>query len=517
MVDTADTLRGQGGGSGGTELEVRLIQIIPSGTNWSADLDDRSHIRASLDRLSEDLSGRGLGWADVGLLWLANSRKMTAESGDVATVQQAFDSLVLDTLTEFCEQQGAWPSLIGSTVKAGFCFSDTAAESDIGDGLMWVAFAHQLLPRVSLGLAITAKDSSERRDAGRLALQRAADGLTADINAKLGLNLDAPRACAGALGIIFTSGSGHIAGPESDVDFRDCYGVGQGLLQAARDLELTLTGGCASNRIPEQSQCLYYSADTAGGGREYKATYEYGAVVALLPAAQTLVQLDHPYTRASDQRLTLTFHPHEQYSEGRYFCVRKINGRPPREFLEEHWTEISSDEFQAMVDERSPIPAKPKAHYFSIASSQDPNPMSLWPNIPIYFEKVDGEVMLRLVRAESEDAYFYPVRMTPDELIRNAEELRESLEVNGGPGDSLVAFLCESRKYVLEELGKNDEVETMAKARPEAGNVVGVYLNGEYSTGEERSIGYHNYSQIGVIFNEGTVEDVPSDWGIAAH
>jgi len=496
---------------------MRLVQIIPSGTNWSPELDDRAQIRASLDRLSLDLNERGLGWADVSLLWLASSRRMTGEAGAIATVQQEFDSLVVDTLTEFCGQQGSWPSLIGSTVKAGFGFSDTMKESDIGDGLMWVAFTHQLLRRIPLGVAITAKDSSERRDAGRLALQRAVDGVTADINAKLDLSLDAVRACAGALGIIFTSGSGHIAGPESDVDFRDCYGVGQGLLQEARSLELTLTGGCASNRVPEQSQCLYYSTETSGDGLEYRATYDYGAVVAVLPAAQALVQLDHPYTRDSDQRLTLTFDPHEQYSEGRYFCVRSINGRPPREFLEEHWGHITKQEFQTMVDERSPIPAKPAAHYFSIASSDDPNPMSLWPNIPIYFEKVGGEVMLRLVRAESEDAYFYPIRMTPDQLIHNAEDLRDSLEVNAGPGDSLVAFLCESRKYVLEELGSNEEVETMARARAEAGNVVGVYLNGEYSTGEERSIGYHNYSQIGVIFNEGTVEDLPSDWVPGAH
>lgn len=496
---------------------MRLVQIIPSGRNWSPELDDRVQIRASLDGLSRDLSERGLRWTEVGLLWLANSRKMTGEASVIATVQQAFDDLVVDTLTEFCEQQGSWPSLIGSTVKAGFGFSDTMEEFDIGDGLMWVAFAHQLLPRIPLGVAVTTKDSSERRDAGRLALQRAVDELTTDINAKRSLNLEPARACVGALGIIFTSGSGHIAGPESDVDFRDCYGVGQGLLQEARRLELTLTGGCASNRVPEQSQCLYYSTETSGDGLEYRATYDYGAVVVLLPAAQTLVQLDHPYTRDSDQQLALTFDPHEQYSEGRYFCVRSINGRPPREFLEEHWREISPEEFQVMVDERSPIPAKPKAHYFSIASSDDPNPMSLWPNIPIYFEKVGNEVMLRLVRAESEDAYFYPIRMTPDQLVHNAEELRDSLEVNGGLGDSLVAFLCESRKYVLEELGINEEVETMAQARSKGGNVLGVYLNGEYSTGEERSIGYHNYSQIGIIFNEGTIEDLPPDWVPGAH
>jgi hypothetical protein len=493
------------------------MQVIPSGANWSTDSDDHSQIKASLDRLSEDLGARGLRWADVGLLWLANSRKMSVEPGTVATAQQEFDTLLLDTLTEFCEQQGAWPSLIGSTVKSAFCFSDAVAESDIGDGLMWVAFSHRLLPRFSLGIAVTAKDNSqERRDAGRLALEQAVASFTADLNANLGLNLEPATACSGALGIILTSGSGHIAGPGSDVDFRDCYGVGQGLLQAAERLGLSLTGGCASNRLPEQSQCLYYTVDAPGGGREYRATYDYGAVVGLLPAAQTLVQLDHPYTRSSDQRLTLDFHPHEQYAEGRFFCVRSINGRPPLDFLKEHWTEISPEEFQAMVDERSPIPAKPKAHLFSIASSQDPSPRSLWPNIPIYFERVRGEVLLRLVRAESEDAYFYPIRMTPDELIRNAQELQESFEINGGPGDSLVTFLCESRKYVLEEEGNNGEVETMARARPEAGNVLGVYLNGEYSIGEERSIGYHNYSQIGVMFNEGTVDDLPPGWGFAA-
>lgn len=491
---------------------MRMIEMIPSGANWSASTDDQAQIRASLNQLARELNARGLHWSDVGLLWLANSRQLTGAPDDVLAAQQAFDGLVLNTLTEFCTEQGAWPSLIGSTVKAAFCFSDMLAEADIGNGLMWVAFAHQLLPRISLGVEITDRESGERREAGRLALQRAVDGFTAAINAELGIDLEASSACRGSLGIVFTSGSGHIAATAGGVDFRDCYGVGQGLLEAARRLDLTMTGGCASNRIPDQSQCLYYSTEAPSGGQQYKATYDHGAVVALIPAVQTLVQLDHPYKRASDQRLTLDFHPHEQYSKGRYFCVRSINGRSPRDFLQEHWKEISPTEFQAMVDQRLPIPAKPKAHYFSIASSPDPSPRSLWPNIPIYFESVDGETLLRLVRAESEDAYFYPVRMTTEELVKNARELRDSLDANGTPGDSLVAFLCESRKYVLEELSSNEEVETLAEARPESGNVIGVYLNGEYSTGEERSIGYHNYSQIGVIFNESTVADLPAGW-----
>jgi hypothetical protein len=492
---------------------MRLIEIIPSGVDWTQDTEDRSQIRASLDQLAEDLNARGMRWSDIGLLWLVNSRQVAAQDEDLTDAQQAFDRLVLRTLTEFCADQEAWPALIGSTAKAAFCFSDAMEQSDISDGLMWVAFVHRLLPRVALGIEITKRGRHDRRDAGRLALERAMERLTADINAALDLDLTPERACAGALGLVFTSGSGHVAAATGGVDFRDCYGVGQELVRAARTLDLTLAGGCASNRVPHQSQCLYYSTDAPGGGLEYNATYDHGAVVALLPAAQTLVQLDHPYKpTASDEKLTIDFHPHERYSDSRYFCIRSIDRRPPREFLQEHWTEISAAEFQDMVDHGLPIPAKPKAHYFSIASSPDPNPRSLWPNIPVYFEKVGGDVLLRLVRAEAADAYFYPVRMTPKELVHNAQELRDSLRANGTHGDSLVAFLCESRKYVLEELGSNEEVETLASARPERGSVIGVYLNGEYSTGEERSIGYHNYSQIGVIFNETTLDDLPPDW-----
>jgi len=490
---------------------MRLIEIIPAGVDWTVDADDRTQIRASLDQLAADLNTRGMSWSDVGLLWLANSRQVTADGEDLANAQQAFDRLLLDVLVEFCADQDAWPALIGSTVKAAFCFSDAVKQSDLSDGLMWVAFVHKLLPRVAVGIEITEHGGRDRRDAGRLALERAVTHYTAEINSAFDLDLTPGQACSGALGLVFTSGSGHVAATTGGVDFRDCYAVGQGLVEAARAFELTLTGGCASNRVPHQSQCLYYSSDSRDGRREYNATYDHGAVVAILPAAQALVQLDHPYERASDERLTIDFHPHEQYSESRYFCVRSINRRPPRDFLQEHWTEITPAEFQEMVDKGLPIPAKPKAHYFSIASSPDANPRSLWPNIPVYFEKVGTEVLLRLVRAEAEDAYFYPVRMTPEELVNNAQELRDSLEANGSDGDSLVTFLCESRKYVLEDLASNAEVEILASARPEHGGVIGVYLNGEYSTGEERSIGYHNYSQIGVIFNESASDGLPFD------
>lgn len=39
---------------------------------------------------------------------------------------------------------------------------------------------------------------------------------------------------------------------------------------------------------------------------------------------------------------------------------------------------------------------------------------------------------------------------------------------------------------------------------------VGIYLNGEYSTGQLESIGYHNYSQIGVMLPQRSVNDLPA-------
>lgn len=483
---------------------TRLIEIVPSGGNWTAGEDDRAQVRESLEALLRQLTRRGLQWSDVGLIWLANSRLLglgAAAEIELARAQEQFDEALLAELSEFCERYGSWPGLIGASVKASFCYSEGVGEPDIGDGLMWVAVIHRLVSP-TVGVELTGPDSPDRGEAGGRALDKAVQSLTGEINARYRLKLDAAQACEGAIGIALTSGSGHVAATAGGVDFRDCYGVGQGLLAAASRLDLTIVGGCASNRAPDQSQCLYYSTPVADDRMHYHVTYGYGAVLALIPAAHVLVQLDHPYKVASEQRLILDFHPHEQYDDSRYFCVRSINGQAPRDFLEQHWTEISPLEFQDMVEFGLPIPAKPKAHYFSIASSQDPNPRSIWPNIPVYFENVNGETLLRLVRAEGTDSFFYLIRMTPEGLVENAEELRDSMELNSTDGDSLVTFLCESRKYVLEDLNSNAEVERLALARPDGGCVIGVYLNGEYSTGRERSIGYHNYSQIGAIFGD---------------
>jgi len=380
---------------------------------------------------------------------------------------------------------------------------------------MWVALCHQLLSRMAVGIEIIEPNSVDRRSAAKIAVNRAVDDALGIVDAEIGIRLPPLGVCEAAVGLVLTSGSGHVAAAVGGVDFRDCYGLGQGLLAAAKELNLVTIGGCASNRRPYQSQCLYYSIPETEHRQTYQATYQYGAIVAIVPAARVLVQLDHPYKRISSDTLTLDFSAHEQYEEGKYFCVRSIDGRSPREFLQEYWTEISADEFQEMVDGGEPIPAKPAAHYFSIASSSDRNPRSIWPNIPIYFEKVGDEVLLRLVRAEAEDAYFYPIRMDYKGLIENAEELRDALSVNGHTGDSLVTFLCESRKYVLEALDSNAEVENLAEAIPPEGNVFGVYLNGEYSTGQERSIGYHNYSQMGMMFGDRKSSDLPPGWSRA--
>jgi hypothetical protein len=482
----------------------RLIEIVPSGCNWSASSGDRKQIEKSLERLHDALRSRHLDWSDVGLLWLTNSRDFASCNGDVQVeqAQRQFDVEVVEALALFCQLHNHWPALIGATVKGSFCFSDQCTEADVNNGLLWVAFIHRLLPRIPIGVEIT----------GRLATRSAVNALTEALNSNLGVDLTPQATCDDAVGIIFTSGSGHVAAAVGGVDFKDCYGLGQGLLQEAEGLNLTIIGGCASNRASHQSQSLYYSIESEDGAGAYHFTYEHGAVLAILPAADVLMQLDHPYKITTDSRLTLGFHSHEKYSDSKYFCVRSINGKPPREFLQQHWTEISADEFQDIIDRGLPIPAKPKAHYFSIASSSDANPRNIWPNIPVYFEVVDGEVLLRLVRAESVESYFYPIRMTPDGLIENAEELQNSMRLNSSRGDSLFAFLCESRKYVLEDLGLNAEVEALAMARPEEGNIIGVYLNGEYSTGQERSIGYHNYSQLGMILTARDEIDLPPTW-----
>jgi hypothetical protein len=453
----------------------------------------------TLDSLEASLTGRGLAWADVDLLWLSNSKLVSGDdANETRDLQDGSDQAIVSALNDFATARNWFPTLIGSTVRAMFYACGTDTNDDISNGLLWVAICGAHASPLPIGVEISASDEL-RAVAGSRALDAALEAADAYFNANpLARPIEADDLARSSLGIVLTSGSGHVE-RKVEIDFKQCYALGQDLKARADDLGMMLSGGCASNRSADQSQTLYFSEPNADRPR-YAATVKHAAVVALLPFVRALVHLEHPYRKLSDNRLNIDFHAHESYMPGRYFCVRAIDGTSPSDYLRANGWEITDEELSRLIADHVAIPLEPKTHKVSIASAPPDTEALLWPNVPVWFEEVDGgsEVVLRLVRAESQESDFYLVGMEVSDLVRNAVELAEAAADNGDDQATLLAFLCESRKYVLADEGSNAEAEHLL-ARRSTDSVVGIYLNGEYSTGDFRSIGYHNYSQIGVV------------------
>ena len=147
----------------------------------------------------------------------------------------------------------------------------------------------------------------------------------------------------------------------------------------------------------------------------------------------------------------------------------------------------------------------------TIASSLNRWDKNAWPNVPIWLDREGDEILLRLVRAEADDGNYYLMEMKPEYLHRNAEDLVTELRTSMSSEATLVSFLCESRKYVLNKIHSNAEAETMLTGAPDDGALVGVYINGEYSTGATTSIGYHNYSQISAVIPRRPIRSLPEE------
>lgn len=483
-----------------------ILRIVPHGENVPGQQIKTPQVIRVLQRLLAAVELHNLGWKDVSLLLLVNSKSATSQS-----VQQESDQSIKDGIDQFCGEMGWRPSLIGCSVFSSFYRSIADFDADISDGLLFVAIASSVFDRIPVVHEVNL-EYDERRFAGQRVLGMAIRAFQGKAS-EMGVDLDSSAVTDSSTGVLFTTGSGHIEAKQI-IDFKECYAVGQELLRSADDVGAQLVGGCATNRTQPQLQCLYYS-EQVGTRINYRYTYNHAAVLALLPYSRARLQLHHPYKRVEGvKKLDLSFHPRDQYEQGRYFYVRKINGRPPVEFLADYW-HFTINDLNRMVVERTAIPAEPDAHWVTIASSVSRRDDRIWPNVPIWLEEVDGEVMMRLVRAEDEDANYYLMELRPESLRENARDLMASLHSNFGEDVSMLTFICESRKYVLNRIGSNAEAQEIISSSPTRGSVVGIYLNGEYSTGATKSIGYHNYSQIGALLPRRSTRDLPVLFGDA--
>ena len=113
--------------------------------------------------------------------------------------------------------------------------------------------------------------------------------------------------------------------------------------------------------------------------------------------------------------------------------------------------------------------------------------------------------------AEDDDSNYYLMRLDPANFVSNAKQLADySQSHDFGTGACVITFLCESRKYVIEHekaegRGSDcEEARELLATTPRDVTVIGFYLNGEFSTGHRRSIGYHNYSENASVFHAST-------------
>lgn len=480
-----------------------VLQVVPYGENVASGVTQSRQVVQILERLEAGLETEGLKWHDVSLLVLFDSKSARSDKDQL----ESNDSIRVG-LEEFCADRKWHPPLVGTSVFCSFFHHATESGPEVGDGLLFLACASSVLPKIPVACEIT-EHTADRRYAGKRALEQGIQFLRQDMQDILGVDVPSMTVTKSSIGLIFTTGSGHIEARE-EIDFKDCYAVGQELLAAADEHEAQLYGGCATNRTQPQMQCLYYSEEI-GDRTHYRCTYQHAAVLAFLPYTLARPHLRHPYRRVDKMdRLDIEFHHREQYADGRYFYIKRINGRSPIEFLADYWN-YTEEDLVRMTDEKTSIPSEPDAHYVTIASSLNRWDKNAWPNVPIWLDREGDEILLRLVRAEADDGNYYLMEMKPEYLHRNAEDLVTELRTSVSSEATLLSFLCESRKYVLNKNSSNAEAETMLAGAPQDGALVGVYINGEYSTGATTSIGYHNYSQISAVIPRRSIRSLPEE------
>jgi nucleoside phosphorylase len=493
-----------------------ILDLTLAGSNLPPGPIEEEHVIQIARQLEERLIDQGRSWNDVSLLLLLNSKQVIEDLGDeaddeggevdeeiVMARQQKSDENLVAGLRAFCAERGHFPPVIGTTVHAFFYADRGHEEANVTDGLLLAAYSSAVLDAIPVAVEISTR-RNDRKYAGINAVQKCVKSYRDQIAATYGKAPRPAEVFRETTGILFTSGSGHI-GAKQFIDFTDCYAVGQELINDATGAQIV--GGCSSNRHEKQLQCIYY-AKLDRGSEVYDFTYDHAAITTFLPYAPSEYLLQHPYALADKEPLQLEFNDKDQYGEGRYFYIESINGLEPMEFLVDYW-DVSRDEMVTMMEEGTPIPAEMKTFEYTIASALSPFERAIWPNVPIWFDEVDGKALLRLVRAEAQGSPYYLMQMKRDGLRENVQALAGHFDRTVSEESAVVCFLCESRKYLLDAIDSNMEADTALATMPEANVKLGIYLNGEYAVGVTDSIGYHNFTQIATIMPTREVSELP--------
>ncbi len=477
----------------------KILDFVSFGENFY-DQDISSTKMLDLLRKLEvqQLQPNNYKWQDVSLLFIFNSKFFKAQPDQIES-----DQSIVSGLSQFCTENDWFPSFMGISAFSSFFSDGMERNSNITDGILLVAVICPVLDRLPVVYEISPNKES-RKYAGVHVIEQGLKEYRTQMKASHGSEPDIPEIFDSCTGILFTTGIGHVEAKEF-IDFTDSYAIGQEMMDTFESARIT--GGCSSNRSGNQLQCIYYS-EYVNGKPNYRYTYKHGAVFTFLPYTPARFLLLHPYKNYSEDRLTLEFHPRDQYAPGRYHYVKTINGKEPVDFLSELW-QLPTDELYKMQVDHTPIPAEPRTYSFTIGSSKSFYDNYIWPNVIGWLEMVDGKVLLRLVRAEASDSNYYLMSMAPNAIEQNAEELAKYFLNNFGRESTILSFVCESRKYYLNSVNSNVEAETILSSIPDSSKKIGIYVNGEYSVGFRKSIGYHNFSQISTIVPDRDMTELP--------
>jgi hypothetical protein len=479
-----------------------IMDSATYGENVAGDLSVKKTVEI-LTKLELQLIAKGYRWRDVSLLLLSNSKVVTT-----SIEQNEMDGNILAGLRRFCQETDWFPSFMGTTTLASFFSDGSEHNDDIDDGLTFVAFMSAVLRRLPVVYDISER-KADRKYAGVNVVKEGIARLQAQLNAKYRANYTPVDLLASSMGLLLTTGSGHIESREV-IEFKEVYALGQELVQSYDSMDgmtAKLIGGNSSNRSTAQSQCIYYTDETSGKP-DYRSTYKHAAVFCFLPFVSPSTYLQHPFEYASRTPLRIKWHPLDQYDEGRFFCIEEINDQTPIDFLSEVW-DLSKEELLEMEAMHTALPASPRTYSHTIGSSKSYFDKKIWPNAPIWFNRIGEKILLRLVRAEPEDSPYYLMEMPQNAIENNTRGLAQHFQMTINEPSTILSFICESRKYLLNTLDSNIEAELLLSLLPNSCSTTGIYLNGEYSLGSRRSIGYHNFSQATLIIPDKGIGALP--------
>src|ERR1035437_6315389 len=231
-----------------------ILKLVPYGENLPGDVIEITQVVRLLEGLEKSLQREALRWSDVSLLILAD-----AKSASAGNVKHDSTDNIKAGIEQFCAERDWYPSLIGSSVFGAVYAHREETQPEISDGLLFIACSSAVVDRIPVAFEVT-HDDPERRFARQRALEKGVRLFRHRLQDLLGVDIPPLTVTESSVGLIFTTGSGHIESKEF-IDFKDCYAVGQELVKAAAECSAQPYGGCASNAKPNQLQCLYYSMD----------------------------------------------------------------------------------------------------------------------------------------------------------------------------------------------------------------------------------------------------------------